>query len=209
MHRLVCHAICLFTPPTFARYSFWVWGVVDDESGDDEKDELTSGWGGESKQDGEADEMTERQKSCGIKVVITLVHRNNELSEIYRDYFVINSTVHSHCTSQKIDLHISSVQKSIGQKSIQYIGSVLWNEIPQLLKNPMSKYTFKRKLKAHLLNEQAIFWILCTLNIMYHVVLLIFLDIVLYTHLSFCTLHLQLHVFCLFLFFFVVRLYEL
>ena len=52
---------------------------------------------------------------------------------------------------------ICSVQKSIGQKSIQYVGSVLWNEIPQLLKNPMSKYTFKRKLKAHLLNEQAIF----------------------------------------------------
>jgi len=39
----------------------------------------------------------------------------------------------------------------------QYVGSVLWNEIPQLLKNSMSKYTFKRKLKAHLLNEQAIF----------------------------------------------------
>jgi len=37
-------------------------------------------------------------------------------------------------------------------ESIQYVGSVLWNEIPQLLKNPMSKYTFKRKLKAHLLN---------------------------------------------------------
>jgi len=39
----------------------------------------------------------------------------------------------------------------------QIVGSVLWNEIPQLLKHPMSKYTFKRKLKAHLLNEQAIF----------------------------------------------------
>jgi len=48
-------------------------------------------------------------------------------------------------------------KNSIGQKSIQYVGSVLWNEIPQLLNNPMSKYTFKRKLKAHLLNEQAIF----------------------------------------------------
>jgi len=30
-------------------------------------------------------------------------------------------------------------------------------EIPQLLKNPMSRYTFKRKLKAHLLNELAVF----------------------------------------------------
>ena len=85
-------------------------------------------------------------------------YRNNELLEIYRDYFVINSTVHSHCARQKSDLHISSFQKSIDQKSIQYVGSVLWNEIPQLLKTPMSKYTFKRKLKALLLNEQAIFW---------------------------------------------------
>ena len=105
-----------------------------------------------------------------ILQILTLVHtffyRNNELPEIYRDYFVINSTVHSHCTRQKSDLHISSVQKSIGQKSIQYVGSVLWNEIPQLLKNPMSKYSFKRKLNAHLLNEQAVFWILCTFYIM-------------------------------------------
>ena len=50
-----------------------------------------------------------------------------------------------------------SVQKLIGQKSIQYVGSVLWNEIPQLLKNPMSRYTFKRKIKGHLLNELVVF----------------------------------------------------
>ena len=82
-------------------------------------------------------------------------YRNNELLEIYRDYFVINGTVHSHCARQKSDLHISSVQKSIGQKSIQYVGSVLSNDIPQsAAKNPVSKYTFKRFL---LLNEQAIF----------------------------------------------------
>ena len=53
------------------------------------------------------------------------------------------------CHPTNSDLHICSVQKSIGQKSIQYVGSVPWNEIPQLLKNPTSKYTFKRKLKAH------------------------------------------------------------
>jgi len=96
-----------------------------------------------------------------ILQILTLVHtffyHNNELPEIYREYFVINSTVHSHSTRQKSDLHICSVQKSIGQKSIQYVGSVLWNEIPHLLKNPMSRYTFKRKLKAHLLNELAVF----------------------------------------------------
>jgi len=73
-----------------------------------------------------------------ILQILTLGHnffyRNNELPEIYRDYFVIHSTIHSHCIRQKSDLHISSVQKSIGQKSIQYVGSVLWNEIPQLLK---------------------------------------------------------------------------
>ena len=101
--------------------------------------------------------------------IFTLVHtffyHNNELPEIYREYFVINSTVHSHSTRQKSDLYICTVQKSIGQKSIQYVGSVLWNEILQLLKNPMSRYTFKRKLKGHLLNELAVFWILCTLFI--------------------------------------------
>jgi len=69
-----------------------------------------------------------------------LSYRNNELPEIYRDHFVINSTVHSHCTRQKSDLHISSVQKSIGQKSIQYVGSILWSGIPQLLKSYVVVY---------------------------------------------------------------------
>jgi len=44
-----------------------------------------------------------------ILQILTLVHtffyRNNELPEIYRDYFVINSTVHSHCTRQKSDYY--------------------------------------------------------------------------------------------------------
>jgi len=58
-----------------------------------------------------------------------------------------------HCTRQKSDLHISSVQKSKPKRAFSMLVCVPWNEIPQLLKNPMSKYTFKRKLKAHLLNE--------------------------------------------------------
>ena len=80
-----------------------------------------------------------------ILQILTLVHtffyHYNELPEIYRKYFVINSTVHSHSTRQNRDLHICSVQKSIGQKSIHYVGSVLWIEICQFLKNPMSRYT--------------------------------------------------------------------
>ena len=92
-----------------------------------------------------------------LTLVRTFFYHNNELPEINREQFVINSTVHSHSTRQKSDLHICSVQKLIGQKSIQYVGSVLWNEIPQFLKNLMSRYTFKRKLKAHLLNELAVF----------------------------------------------------
>jgi len=48
--------------------------------------------------------------STNINTCTYLFYRNNELPEIYRDYFVINSTVHSHCTRQKSDLHISSVQ---------------------------------------------------------------------------------------------------
>ena len=101
-------------------------------------------------------------------------------------------SLENHSTRQKSDLHICSVQKSIGKKSIQYVGSVLWNEIPHLLKNPMSRYTFKRKLKAHLLNELAVSWVLCTV-FFYYVLLLI-----LYAHypVALCTLHLQLHAFC-------------
>ena len=71
------------------------------------------------------------------------------------------ATTHAKCPAYiHTRLHIHSLSQCsfvIVVLHVTYVGSVLWNEIPQLLKNPMSKYTFKRKLKAHLLNEQAIF----------------------------------------------------
>ena len=50
-----------------------------------------------------------------------------------------------HCTRQKSDLHISSVQKSVGQKSIQYVGSVLGNRTFCPFPGRFTTWTFRHQ----------------------------------------------------------------
>ena len=45
-----------------------------------------------------------------------------------------------------------SVNTTLGQRSIQYKGCVLWNKLPSELQEPMSVNRFKSLLKLHLLN---------------------------------------------------------
>ena len=80
-------------------------------------------------------------------------HHNCEMPEVYHDYFTVNSTVHNYGTRQSGNLHIELTKLSLGHRSVHYTGSVLWNELPLSLKEPMSKNTFKLKLKRHLLGN--------------------------------------------------------
>ena len=52
-----------------------------------------------------------------------------------------------HHTRQRNDLHILYIKKSFGMRSVQHTGSVLWNTLLSMLKECMSKKTFKKKLK--------------------------------------------------------------
>ena len=45
--------------------------------------------------------------------------------------FIVNKSVHSYDTRQSNDLHIHYIKKSIGQRTVQHIGSVLWNFVDQ------------------------------------------------------------------------------
>jgi len=49
------------------------------------------------------------------------------------------------------DLHIHYIKKSIGQRTVQHTGSILWNSVPPVFKKCMSKKSFKGKLKMELL----------------------------------------------------------
>jgi len=89
------------------------------------------------------------------ELVHTALFRTTTLPDVYHNYFVINRDVHSHDTRQRNDLLIRYVKKSFNMKSVQYSGSALWNCLPLMLKEQMSKKSFKNKVKLHLLSEMA------------------------------------------------------
>jgi len=62
-----------------------------------------------------------------------------DLPEVYCNYFIVNKSVHNYDTRQSNDLHIHCIKKSIGQRTVQHTGSILWNSIPPVLKNACLK----------------------------------------------------------------------
>jgi len=78
------------------------------------------------------------------------IQYNKMLPDVFVQYSVIDGTVHSCSTIEEYCLHITSVERSIGHKSVQYVGSVLRNELPQDAKKSVSNNSFKNKAKYHL-----------------------------------------------------------
>ena len=89
--------------------------------------------------------------------ILELVHSSlfhvNTLPDVYHNYLTVNRSVHSRDTRQRNDLHILYIKKCFGMRSVQHTGSVLCNTLSSMLKECMSKKTFKKKLKKYLLSE--------------------------------------------------------
>ena len=81
-----------------------------------------------------------------LELVHTALFRTTTLPDVYHNYFVINRDVHSHDTRQRNDLLIQYVKKSFNMKSVQYFGSAVWNCLPLMLKEQISKSHLKIKL---------------------------------------------------------------
>ena len=74
----------------------------------------------------------------------------------FHDFFLLNSDVHRHFTRQSnrgdvFRNHKNSFQ--YGLKSIRYMGVKTWNELPEILKNSTSKFSFKTNLKKFIQNS--------------------------------------------------------
>jgi len=67
---------------------------------------------------------------------------------VYRNHFTVNKSVHIYDTRQSNDLHIRYIKKSIGQRTVQHTGSILWNSLPPVFKKCMSKNHLKVNLKC-------------------------------------------------------------
>jgi len=62
------------------------------------------------------------------------IHRKSCLPNVFADYFVLNRNVHSHITRGNNDLHATVANKNYGKKSLKHKATVLWNELPNILK---------------------------------------------------------------------------
>lgn len=79
------------------------------------------------------------------------VFSRNTLPEVFHDYFIENSMIHSHCTRSQADFHILPIKSTFGQKSSNFKACKLWNELPEQLKHNSSLLSFKKNLKLMLM----------------------------------------------------------
>ena len=80
---------------------------------------------------------------------------NKSAPDCFHDFFSLNSSIHCHNTRQSTrgDLFLTKLNTlQYGLKSIRYLGAKLWNEIPATIRISSSKFLFKKRLKAYLLN---------------------------------------------------------
>jgi hypothetical protein len=90
--------------------------------------------------------LYEFQLSC---LMHKLLHCKNILPPAIQNFLTVNSSIHSHNTRQKNNLHLFTISNNFGSKSIAFNGSKLWNGLTDALKNMTSFPAFKRSVKAH------------------------------------------------------------
>ena len=78
---------------------------------------------------------------------------NGGLPNIFRNYFVINSTRCNRLTRQSNNLYLPQFRTNSGQKSLKYIGAKLWNDICPHIKQSNSVYIFKKLFKKSLIDS--------------------------------------------------------
>ena len=69
------------------------------------------------------------------------------------ELFDKNSTIHSYPTRQSTLFHLPRTRTLFAQKTVIYTGPKLWIDLPKVIIESTSLYTFKRKLKCHLLKK--------------------------------------------------------
>ena len=54
-----------------------------------------------------------------------VLHHPNEISTIFRDYFVMNEDLHAYNTSRKDSIHVVEIKTNYGQRLIRSKGPVI------------------------------------------------------------------------------------
>ena len=81
---------------------------------------------------------------------------NKTSPSCFHNFFLLSSSVHQYSTRQASQGDLFLFRKNslrYGLRSIQYLGTKLWNSLPMELRNAPSKISFKKQLKIYLLNK--------------------------------------------------------
>ena len=78
---------------------------------------------------------------------------NNMLPDSFNDYFMLNRELHHYNTRLSVCVHKNYARTNYSKHLVNYRGIDTWNNLPESLKEIKSYYSFKKKLKLHLLSN--------------------------------------------------------
>jgi len=73
-----------------------------------------------------------------LKFIHNCIYHQNKLPSIFSNYISQNYMIHTHNTSTREHLHLEHTYSSLGQRSVKFKGSCLWNSLPDELKSVIS-----------------------------------------------------------------------
>ena len=92
-----------------------------------------------------------------LKLLTFVFESTNKIAPVcFHNFFSSNSSIHHYETRQSVRGDFYLVRKNTvqyGVKCIQYMGATLWNNLPVELRHSTSKFSFKKKVKVHLLHS--------------------------------------------------------
>ena len=74
---------------------------------------------------------------------------NDNIPEVFDNFFQRNNSVHDHNTRQADDLHVPCAILEIRKSCLKVHGANLWNNIPVLVKQSPSLSIFKQRLRNY------------------------------------------------------------
>src|SRR6218665_3621598 len=103
-----------------------------------------------------------RQYQTGIFVYRT---NHNLLPAIFQNYFINIKDIHQHFTRGSDALFLTVVRTNYRKHSIRFMGPVLWNELPKLIRDVSNLSSFKKGLCKYLLDKLGCF-LPCSLSLL-------------------------------------------
>ena len=85
--------------------------------------------------------------------VFMFKYSSNELPNVFNDFFMKRSDIHSYPTRHANDLNLTNNKKHFPDKAVRSSGPVLWNSLSKSLKSANSSKHFRQMYKNNLISK--------------------------------------------------------